>query len=161
MWNGNRLDFSLSLFFSSHLMSDYWDEHPILVVFCLAVVSLSREIVEFPLVVCLFPGIVANYFYYCDRSCFFRASTSNWDMFRFKSAFRILFFSSLDRVYALEHLLLLCIVLHYFHYYRMQSILILHEWMHCFTHIDSLTWIFLLFFLVPYTCLGILLGLSY
>ena len=58
-----RLFCSLPLF-PSHLMSDYGDEHPILLVFCLAVVSLSREIVEFPLVVCLFPGIVTNYFYY-------------------------------------------------------------------------------------------------
>jgi hypothetical protein len=54
---------------------------------------LSRDIVEFPLVVCLFPGIVSNYFYYYDRSRFIRASPSNWDMFRFKPVFRILFFS--------------------------------------------------------------------
>ena len=41
-------------------MADYRDEHPILFVFPLC---YSREIVEFPLVVvCLFPGIVSNYF---------------------------------------------------------------------------------------------------
>jgi hypothetical protein len=142
-----RLFYSLPLF-PSHLMSDYGDEHPILLVFCLAVVSLSREIVEFPLVVCLYSGIVTNYFYYSACSCFVRAWPSNWDMFRFKPVFRILFFSSLDRAHALEHLP--CIVSHC---YRMQSMLIPHEWLHCSIYIYILTREIFLWLVLFFVCL--------